>query len=116
MVLWEKSCSVAEKCASSGWSVYYKPRGKCWDGSSGQDVTFTDDFSGEIPYDKMLHIVERHPEKVPIKSDLWSLTETEKKKKEKNKQTTLRDLGQGFNTHDLTALNRIISVALQRID
>lgn len=26
-----KSCFVAEKCASSGWSVYYKPRGQCWD-------------------------------------------------------------------------------------
>lgn len=27
----EESCSVAEKCASSGWSVYYKPRGEGWD-------------------------------------------------------------------------------------
>lgn len=43
---WVESGQVpffAGKCASRGWSVYYKPRSK-WDGYSGQNAVVIDDL------------------------------------------------------------------------
>ena len=41
-----KSRSAAEKCVSSGWSLYYRPIGQGWGGSSGQQAVVLDDFYG----------------------------------------------------------------------
>lgn len=62
-----QSCSVAEKCVSGGWSVYFKPLGKWWVGYRGQQAVVTDDTNGWIAYTEMLGLMDRCPHKMPIK-------------------------------------------------
>jgi hypothetical protein len=49
---------------------YYKPRGKWWDGYSGNDVVVMDDFYGWLPYDDLLRITDRYPLRVEFKGGM----------------------------------------------
>ena len=60
-----KSRLAAERCRSE--PTYYKPRGKWWDGYSGQSNVIIDDFYGWIEFDEMLRILDRYPHRVPVK-------------------------------------------------
>lgn len=60
-----KSRKCAELCGST--PTYYKPRGKWWDGYTGQPNVIIDDFYGWIKYDELLRITDRYPHRVPVK-------------------------------------------------
>ena len=60
-----KSRLAAERCRPE--PTYYKPRGKWWDGYTGQPNVIIDDFYGWIEFDEMLRILDRYPHRVPVK-------------------------------------------------
>lgn len=58
-----KSRSVHELAPAA----YWKPRGKWWDGYSGQEVVVMDDFYGWLPFDDLLRLCDRYPLTVETK-------------------------------------------------
>jgi len=62
-----KSWRANKEAEESGGDIYYKPRGKWWDGYTGQDNVIIDDFYGWIKFDEMLRILDRYPHQVEIK-------------------------------------------------
>lgn len=66
-----KSRWVFEKCreleSTNGWRVFYKMRGKWWDGYHGHEVIVMDDFYGWYPYDCLLRLFDRYPLRVETK-------------------------------------------------
>nr|CDS32196.2 replication association protein [Hymenolepis microstoma] len=61
-----KSKTAYDEAKATGEAIYYKPRGKWWDGYEQQPNIIIDDFYGWIPYDD-LKILDRYPYRVPIK-------------------------------------------------
>lgn len=48
-------------------TVYWKPRGKWWDGYVGQHTVVLDDFYGWLPFDELLRLFDRYPLRVETK-------------------------------------------------
>lgn len=53
--------------AASSGNVYWKPRGKWWDGYNRHDTVIIDDFYGWLPFDDLLRICDRYPLRVETK-------------------------------------------------
>lgn len=69
-----KSRRALEEARSTGWDIYYKPRGLWWDGYKQQECVIIDDFYGWIKYDELLKICDRYPYKVQIKGGFEEFT------------------------------------------
>ncbi|ATW66440.1 putative replication-associated protein [Mink circovirus] len=60
-----KSRHVQETAGEN--ALYWKPRGKWWDGYTGQSHVVLDDFYGWLPYDDLLRLCDRYPLRVETK-------------------------------------------------
>lgn len=54
-------------------SYYYKPRGKWWDGYTGQEAIVIDDYYGWIKYDELLKVLDRYPYRIQVKGGTTEL-------------------------------------------
>ncbi len=55
---------------------YWHSLGKWWDGYSGQTSVVFDEFYGQLPYNYMLRIIDRHPMTVELKGATCQLAAT----------------------------------------
>lgn len=60
-------CGKSKFCSERTGDKYWKPRGKWWDGYTGQEIVILDDFYGWLPFDELLRICDRYPCRVETK-------------------------------------------------
>lgn len=48
-------------------TIYYKSRGRWWDGYTGEDSVIIDDYYGWLKYDELLKLFDRYPYRVETK-------------------------------------------------
>lgn len=61
-------------CNDNFPGAYWKPKGKWWDGYTGQSTVIVDDFYGWIPLDDFLRITDRYPLLAEIKGSVAQFT------------------------------------------
>lgn len=62
IVIWgHTGCGKSRWCREKFPNAYWKPKGKWWNGYSGEEVVIFDDFYGWLEIDTMLRITDRYP-------------------------------------------------------
>ena len=69
-------CGKTRACPPPSEEVYWHNGGKWWDGYSGQTTVVFDEFYGQVPYNDMLRILDRHPLSVEMKGSMAQLQAT----------------------------------------
>lgn len=69
-------CGKTRAMPKASDSVYWHALGKWWDGYCGQSTVVFDEFYGQMPYQNMLRILDRHPMLVETKGGTCQLTAT----------------------------------------
>lgn len=83
------------------------PRGKWWDGYTGQDTVLIDDFSGEIDYTYLLQLLDRYPLSVQTKGGWTNF------KPHKIFITSNLQMNSWYNRFDIDPLKRRVTTTLQ---
>lgn len=51
----------SRSCLEAYPNAYWKPKGQWWDGYQAQEAIILDDFYGWLPWQELLHIMDRYP-------------------------------------------------------